>query len=117
MSGFILYHNPRWGKSRGAVSLLNEKKIEYVVVEYLKEPLSKEDILSLAEKLKKNPSEFVRVNEKDFKDNQLKNIMHDNDKMAQAISKYPKIIERPILVKGNQAVIGRPTDNILQLIT
>ena len=50
-------------------------------------------------------------------DNQLKNIMHDNDKMAQAISKYPKIMERPILVKGNQAVIGRPTDNILQLIT
>lgn len=116
MSGFILYHNPRWGKSRGAVLLLDQNEVEYTVVEYLKVPLSKKKILSLARKLKMNPRDFVRTNEKDFKDNQLKYIMDDNEKMAEAISKFPKIMERPIFENRNKAVIGRPSEEVLKLI-
>lgn len=116
MSGFTLYHNPRWGKSRGAVSLLDQNEVEYTVVEYLKVPLSKEKVLALANKLNMNPIEFVRKNEKDFKENQLKNIMYDNDKMAEAISKFPKIMERPIFENDNRAIIGRPSDKVLELI-
>ena len=116
MSKYILYHNPRWGKSRGAVSLLNEKKINYTLVEYLKNPLDVEDVLLLSKKLGLAPGEFVRKNEKDFKENNLDAIIHDHNKMAVSISKFPKIMERPILVKGDKAVIGRPPENILKLV-
>ena len=116
MSKYILYHNPRWGKSRGAVSLLNENKINYILVEYLKNPLDVEGVLLLSKKLGLDPGEFVRKNEKDFKENNLDAIIHDNNKMAISISKFPKIMERPILVKGEKAVIGRPPENILKLV-
>ena len=116
MSKYILYHNPRWGKSRGAVSLLNENKINYKLVEYLKNPLDVESVLLLSKKLGLAPGEFVRKNEKDFKENNLETMMHDHNKMAVSISKYPKIMERPILVKGDKAVIGRPPENILKLV-
>ena len=112
----ILYHNPRWGKSREAVSLLNENNINYDLVEYLKNPLSATEIMSLSNKLGLNPGEFVRKSEKDFKDNNLNKIITNNDKMAIFMSKFPKIMERPILVKGNKAVIGRPLENILKLV-
>ena len=112
----ILYHNPRWGKSREAVSLLNENNINYDLVEYLKNPLSVTEVMSLSNKLGLAPSEFVRKSEKDFKENNLGEIITDNKKMAKSISKFPKIMERPIFVKGQQAIIGRPPENILKLI-
>ena len=117
MSGFILYHNPRWGKSRGAVSLLNENNVDYTLVEYLKNPLTKEQILVLAEKLGKQPGEFVRKKEADFRENNLSDLVHDSDAMAAAMAKFPKIMERPIFVAGEQAAIGRPLENILSLIS
>ena len=112
----ILYHNPRWGKSREAVSLLNENNINYDLVEYLKNPLSVKEAMSLSNKLGLAPMEFVRKSEKDFKENNLGKIITDNKKMAKSISKFPKIMERPIFVKGQQAIIGRPPENILKLI-
>ena len=112
----ILYHNPSWGKSREAVSLLNENNINYDLVEYLKNPLSVTEVMSLSNKLGLAPSEFVRKSEKDFKENNLGEIIKDNKKMATSISKFPKIMERPILVKGNKAVLGRPLENILKLV-
>ena len=98
------------------MSLLNENNINYDLVEYLKNPLSVREIMSLSNKLGLNPGEFVRKSEKDFKDNNLVKIITDNDKMAISMSKFPKIMERPILVKGNKAVIGRPPENILKLV-
>ena len=90
------------------MSLLNENKINYTLVEYLKNPLDVEGVLLLSKKLGLDPGEFVRKNEKDFKENNLDAIIHDNNKMAIFISKFPKIMERPILVKGEKAVIGDP---------
>jgi len=72
--------------------------------------------LSLSEKLGIAPSEFVRKNEAEFKDNNLVEILNDNEAMAEAIEKYPKIMERPIAVMGNRAVIGRPPENVLTLL-
>jgi arsenate reductase len=85
-------------------------------VEYLKSPLNKVEILFLSEKLGIAPSEFVRKNEAEFKDNNLVEILNDNEAMAEAIEKYPKIMERPIAVMGNRAVIGRPPENVLTLL-
>ena len=98
------------------MSLLNENKINYTVVEYLKNPLGVDDVLLLSKKLGMDPGEFVRKNEKDFKENKLEKMIYDNNKMAESVSKFPKIMERPILVKGDKAVIGRPPENILELL-
>ena len=98
------------------MSLLNEYKINYTLDEYLKDPLDVEDVLLLSKKLGLAPGEFVRKNEKDFKENDLDTIIYDRNKMAESISKFPKIMERPILVKGEEAVIGRPPENILKLV-
>ena len=98
------------------MSLLNESKINYTVVEYLKNPLDVDGVLSLSKKLGLNPGEFVRKNERDFKENKLEKVIYDNHKMAESISKFPKIMERPILAKGEKAVIGRPPENILKLV-
>ena len=117
MSEFILYHNPRWGKSRGAVSLLNEHNVDYDLVEYLKNPLTKEQVLALAKKLGKQPGEFVRTKEADFKENNLSDLLDKPEAMAAAIAKFPKIMERPIFVAGEKAAIGRPLENILSLIS
>ena len=98
------------------MSLLNEQNIEYDLVEYLKHPLNKEQILALAEKLGKQPGEFVRKKEADFRENNLSDLVHDSDAMAAAMAKFPKIMERPIFVAGEQAAIGRPLENILNLV-
>ena len=95
--------------------LLSENNIKYTLVEYLKNPLSVTEVMSLSNKLGLNPGEFVRKSEKDFKENNIGKIITDNKKMAISISKFPKIMERPILVKGQQPVIGRPPENILKL--
>ena len=116
MGKVVLYHNPRWKKSRGVVQLLEELNKEYEIIEYLKSPLSEKQVLDLSKKLGISPSRFVRKNETDFKLNKLENIVSDDLKMARAISKYPKIMERPIAVLGSKAVIGRPPEKILDLL-
>ena len=116
MGKIVLYHNPRWKKSRGAVQLLEESNREYEVQEYLKNPLSEKQVLDLSYKLGLSPGLFVRKNEADFKFNKLENLISDDLKMAKAISKYPKIMERPIAVLGSKAVIGRPPEKILDLL-
>ena len=98
------------------MSLLNEHNVEYDLVEYLKTPLAKEQILVLAEKLGKQPGEFVRKKEADFRENNLSDLVHDSGAMAAAMAKFPKIMERPIFVAGKKAAIGRPLENILNLI-
>jgi len=98
------------------VALLKENDIVFKVVEYLKNPLDRDKILKLSKKLKKKPIEFIRKNDLDFKNNILdKDILNDN-KMADLIVRFPKIMERPILVVGKNAIIGRPPENVLNLL-
>ncbi len=117
MRKYVLYHNPRWGKSRGAVLLLNEKNITFDVIEYLKNPLTKEEVLILAGKLGMHPGEFVRKKEKEFVENNLYRLLDKKSELAEAISKFPKIMERPILVSSDKAIIGRPPEKLLELIS
>ena len=98
------------------MSLLNENNINYIIIEYLKNPLSVKEVLSLSNRLGLDPGEFVRKSENDFKEINLDKIITDKNKMAIFISKFPKIMERPILVKGDKAVLGRPPENILKLV-
>jgi len=98
------------------VSLLKEHNLDFSIVEYLKTPLTPSEIISLSKKLGKAPGEFVRKNEADFKNNNLATKLNDDQRMAEAIAKFPKIMERPIVVKGDKAVIGRPPENVLSLL-
>lgn len=98
------------------MQLLEELNKEYEIIEYLKSPLSEKQVLDLSKKLGISLNRFVRKNETDFKLNKLENIVSDDLKMARAISKYPKIMERPIAVLGSKAVIGRPPEKILDLL-
>jgi arsenate reductase len=95
---------------------LRDNGIEPTIIEYLKEIPTKEGFQSLAQKLGKRPSEFVRKGEADFKENGIADILDNDEKMFKAMNQFPKIMERPIVVKGNKAAIGRPPENVLDLI-
>ena len=116
MREFIIYHNPRCSKSRQTLQILRDKGIEPSIVEYLKTPLKKDELKKISTSLGFRPKEFVRKNESDFKERNLVNHLEDDDKMIEAMAAYPKIIERPIVVLKDKAVIGRPPDNVLKLI-
>ena len=98
------------------MKLLNDSNVDFDIVEYLKDPLSKDEILVLAKKLGKRPKDFIRISEKDFKDNKIKSLINNDRALAKAMEGLPKIMERPILVVGENAVIGRPPENILTLL-
>ena len=98
------------------MSLLEQNNINFTIIEYLKTPLTKEDVLLLAQKLGKRPKDFIRRTESDFKDNNIKSFVDNDLRLAEAIEQYPKIMERPIYVSGETAVIGRPPEEILSLI-
>ena len=98
------------------MTLLKDNNIDFNIVEYLKDPLSTDEILVLAKKLGKRPKDFIRTSEKDFKDNNIKSLINKDRALAKAMEGLPKIMERPILVVGENAVIGRPPENILTLL-
>ena len=98
------------------VALLDERKVKYRKIEYLKTGFTKELILALSKKLNKKPIDFIRKNDIDFKNN-LQNVgMSSDEVVIKLIIEYPKIIERPIVVIGDKAIIGRPVDNVLKLL-
>ena len=96
--------------------LLEEKKIIFELIEYLKTPLTPDEVMSLSDKLNKPPKDFIRRSEKEFKDNNIIFDINDDWKMANHISRYPKIMERPIFVNGESAIVGRPPKDILKII-
>ena len=116
MKEFTIYHNPRCSKSRQTLQILRDRGVEPSIVEYLKTPLKKDELKKISTSLGFRPKEFVRKNESDFKERNLVNHLEDDDKMIEAMAAYPKIIERPIVVLKDKAVIGRPPDNVLKLI-
>ena len=116
MKEFIIYHNPRCSKSRQVLQLLREAGIEPTIVEYLKTPPEKDTLKNISQLLGLRPKDFVRKIEKDFKDNHLSEFLEDDEKIIEAMSLLPKIIERPIVISGRKAVICRPPENVQELI-
>ena len=117
MKELTIYHNPRCSKSRQTLQILRDRGIEPSIVEYLKTPLQKDELKKISTSLGFRPKEFVRKNESDFKERSLVNHLEDDDKMIEAMAAYPKIIERPIVVLKDKAVIGRPPDNVLKPVS
>lgn len=116
MSAVTIYHNPRCSKSRNTLALLQENGVEPEIVLYLETPLDSNEITTLLKKLGITAAELVRRGEADYKASGLGKESSDADIVA-AMATHPKLIERPIVVRGNNAVLGRPPENALALIS
>lgn len=110
-----LYHNPDCSKSRAALALLEENDIEFETVYYLEHPPSKEEIRELATKIGITLRALLRKNEAVFEQFELDDMELSEEIVLDIVSEHPILIERPILVKGEKAVIGRPPEAILEL--
>ena len=115
MSKITLWHNPRCSKSRNAAALLEEKGVEAEVVKYLDTPPSKEEIKELLKMLGITARELMRTKEAIYKELGLKDV-EDEEKLIEAMAENPKLIERPIVIKDGKAAIGRPIENIIELL-
>ena len=115
MSKYTIYHNPRCSKSRNTLALLEEKGIIPAVVLYLEEVQTEAQIRALLGKLGLQASQLVRRGEDAFKECGLSNESSEDDLIA-AMATHPKLIERPIVVRGERAVLGRPPENVLELL-
>ena len=110
-----IYHNPRCSKSRCALDWLQEKSFDFEVVDYLKNPLISAEIKSILTQLKMNASDLLRKNEMEYKEHiQGKNLKEDD--IIELMSKYPKLIERPIVVWDGKAVVARPLERLTELL-
>jgi arsenate reductase len=115
MSAFTIYHNPRCSKSRTTLALLQEHGVQPQIVLYLETPPDKGELTRLLKKLGMTAAQLVRRGEDDYKASGLAANSSEQQIIA-AMVKYPKLIERPIVVKGNAAVLGRPPENVLALL-
>ena len=110
-----IYHNTRCSKSRACYNLLKEKGVEFETIDYLKTPLSKKELRELLSKLKIPAKDLIRKGEPEFK-KYFKGRELTENQWLDAMVKHPKLIERPIIVKGNKAVIGRPIEKVIELL-
>ena len=110
-----IYHNPRCRKSREGIKYLESKKINFEVIDYIKNNLSTEQIKNILKKLHLKPIELVRKNEVIWKE-KYKGKDFTDDQLIKILTNEPKLIERPIIVSEKLAVIGRPAENIDKLL-
>lgn len=111
----VIYHNPRCSKSRETLEILETKKVDYKIIKYIDFPLSEEKLSKIINLLKIRPIELVRKNESIWKEN-FKHLDFKNEELIKVMAKYPQLIERPIVINGDKAIIGRPPKKILDII-
>ena len=128
-----IYHNPKCAKSRATLKLLETHAIEPTIIEYLKTPPSKTELAKLAKLLGMEPRALLRTKEPEYKQAGLADPKLSDSAILQAMIKYPKLIERPIVVAGDvqgrtsaaggrkpgaarKAALGRPPENVLKIL-
>jgi arsenate reductase len=109
-----IYHNPRCSKSRQGLAILEDKKVAIEVVKYLDNPPSREELIDILNKLAIKPMQLIRKGEVIWKENYKGKDLTDAE-IIDAMLANPKLIERPIIISGNKAVIGRPPEKIMEL--
>lgn len=112
MSDLTIYHNPRCSKSRATLTLLQDRGLEPTIVEYLSDTPSAATLKAILKKLGLRPIDVIRKKEKPFADLQLAAKADDDDALIAAMIAHPTLIERPIVVHGKKAAIGRPPENV-----
>ena len=107
-----IYHNPRCSKSRQALRLIREQGLEPEIILYLESPPTKAELRDILQKLGKNTDDILRKGEADYKAHFTAISRNDEKAMLDLLVAYPKVIDRPIVVSGAKAVIGRPPEAI-----
>lgn len=110
-----IYHNPRCSKSRQTLAIIQENGAEVEIVEYLKDIPSADELKDVLNKLGMKPEDILRKGEADYKEH-FKGKSLSDDEWIKAMTTYPKLIERPIVVKANKAILGRPPENVKKLL-
>jgi len=111
-----IYHNPRCSKSRQTLALIEEKGVQPEIILYLEQTPSTEELTEILTKLGISARELLRKGEQSYKDNNLNNTELSEQDLIEKMIQFPKLIERPIVIKGKQAVLGRPPENVLDLL-
>ena len=111
-----IYHNPRCGKSRQTLQLLNEQGIEPEIIEYLKTPPSVQELDGILQKLGMEPRELMRKKEAEYKAGGLDDASLDRQALITAMVNNPILIERPIVIANGKAAVGRPPEAVLAIL-
>ena len=110
-----MYHNSRWSKSRKTLQLLRDNGHEPKIIEYLKTPLNVVELREICYVLQLRPSDIIRKGEKEYKELNISNLDRDEE-LFEVLVKHPKLMERPIVIKGKIGIIGRPPENVTKLL-
>jgi len=117
MTGKVtIYHNPRCSKSRATLELLRKQGIEPAIVEYLKTPPSQAELARLLDMLAMEPRELMRRKEAEYREQDLDNPSLKKKDLVKAMHDTPKLIERPIVVANGKAALGRPPEQVLEIL-
>ena len=111
-----IYHNPRCSKSRQTLQLLEAQGIEPTIRLYLEDVPSAKELKEVISKLGISPRELLRKGEDAYKDNKLSNKDLSDSALIKAMVEFPKLIERPIVIKGDLAKLGRPPEQVLEIL-
>ncbi len=112
----IIYHNPRCSKSRETLKILQDNNRQPKIIEYLHEPPTKLELANIIEMLGISPRELLRITEPEYKAAGLDDKSISDAHIIAAICKYPPLLQRPIVIQGNSAIIGRPPTKVLEIV-
>jgi arsenate reductase len=112
----IIWHNPRCSKSRATLALLEERGIEPDILHYLDNPPSTDDIACVLEMLGRQPRELMRTGEDAYRDQDLGDASLSDSALIEAMAATPKLIERPVVINGDKAAVGRPPESVLDIL-
>ena len=110
-----IYHNNRWRKSRETLQLLRDNGHEPNIIDYLNDPPNVKELNNICKTLGKTPKDIIRKGEQEYKALNINKIDGDDD-LLKAMVRHPKLIERPIVIRGDKGIIGRPPENVLKFI-
>ena len=116
MNPIIVFHNPRCSKSRQALALLDSKDVQYKTFLYLDNEISYGEFVRILGLLKIKPRDILRVNEKEYLENNLNNMDLTDEEIIKIVLKNRKLIERPIVINGEKAVIARPPEKVFHVL-
>ncbi len=111
-----ILHNSRCRKSRETLAIIEKNGSEIEIIDYLNNPVSKNALKNIIKKLDIKPIELIRKGEAIWKE-RFKDQDMNEEEIINCMIEYPKLIERPIVIKNNEAIIGRPPENVLKLLT
>jgi arsenate reductase len=112
----IIYHNPRCSKSRETLNILQDNNRQPEIIEYLHEPPSKQELTKIIGMLGISPRQLLRTTEPEYKDAGLDDETISDEQIIETICRNPPLLQRPIVVHGNKAIIGRPPTKVLEIV-